>query len=357
MASTARDASFRGDPPAAARETALPDRRELALVAVERTRMPMIVTDPRQPDNPIVLANEAFLKLTGYGSDEVIGRNCRFLQGPGTDSATVDRMRKCLASGERHIEVELLNYRKDGSEFWNQLWISPVHAADGELIYYFASQKDVSARRRAEALEATERLLLKEVDHRAMNALALVQSIIRMTRSDTVLGYVTSVLSRVDALARAHRLLSESGWSGARLTELIALETPRTVAKRVRVSGEAPMLDAIAVQPVVLVLHELMANAMVHGSLAQDGSLLIEISEDADGVQLAWGEILGSATLRPAEQGFGLNHVHGIIERQLGGRFTLDWHPDGLRGHLSLPGRTFTCYGDRREQETSVPSN
>lgn len=73
--------SFIGDPPAAAGPDALPDRRELALVAVERTRMPMVVSDPRQPDAPIVLANQAFLDLTGYTSDEVLGRNCRSCKG------------------------------------------------------------------------------------------------------------------------------------------------------------------------------------------------------------------------------------------------------------------------------------
>jgi PAS domain S-box-containing protein len=71
----------------------LHDRRELALVAVERTRMPMVITDPRQPDNPIVLANQAFLDLTGYTADEVLGQNCRFLQGPDTAAEDVDSIR------------------------------------------------------------------------------------------------------------------------------------------------------------------------------------------------------------------------------------------------------------------------
>src|SRR5579875_1123264 len=139
--------SFRGDPPAAADPGVLPDRRELALVAVERTRMPMVVTDPRQPDNPIVLANAAFLQLTGYEAEEVLGRNCRFLQGRDTDPADVDLIRRELAKGEDHISVELLNYRKDGSVFWNQLAISPVTDESGAVIYYFASQKDVTERR------------------------------------------------------------------------------------------------------------------------------------------------------------------------------------------------------------------
>ena len=79
-----------GDDTSVATGKVLRDRRELALVALERTRMPMVVTDPRLPDNPIVLANHAFLDLTGYTADEVVGRNCRFLQGAGTDEAALD---------------------------------------------------------------------------------------------------------------------------------------------------------------------------------------------------------------------------------------------------------------------------
>jgi PAS domain S-box-containing protein len=133
------EAAFEGDAPVAASETALPDRRELALVAVERTRMPMVITDPRKPDNPIVLANQAFLDLTGYEASEVVGRNCRFLQGPDTDPKAIEALRGELRSDDEELlKTELLNYRKDGSSFWNELAISAVHDEHGELIYYFA---------------------------------------------------------------------------------------------------------------------------------------------------------------------------------------------------------------------------
>src|SRR6478735_10913690 len=111
--------------------------------------MPMIVTDPRQPDNPIIFANRAFLAMTGYTPEELVGRNCRFLQGPETDRETIAQVRKAIAE-KREFATEILNYRKNGSTFWNALFVSPVYNADGELVYFFGSQLDVSRRRDAE---------------------------------------------------------------------------------------------------------------------------------------------------------------------------------------------------------------
>ena len=124
-------------------------QHDIFFAAVETTRMPMTVTDPRQPDCPIIFANHAFLEMTGYTSEEIIGRNCRFLQGPDTDPETVDSVREAIRQ-RSELATEILNYRKDGSSFWNALFISPVYGKSGELVYFFGSQLDVSRRRDAE---------------------------------------------------------------------------------------------------------------------------------------------------------------------------------------------------------------
>jgi PAS domain S-box-containing protein len=125
------------------------DSNSIFFAAVKTTRMPMIVTDPHQPDNPIVFANPAFISLTGYSWDELIGTNCRILQGPDTDRDTVAEVRRAIEQ-QRETTVEIYNYKKNGAGFWNALFISPVFDADDRLIYFFASQLDVTRRRDAE---------------------------------------------------------------------------------------------------------------------------------------------------------------------------------------------------------------
>ncbi|WP_433691534.1 histidine kinase famiy protein [Herbaspirillum seropedicae] len=125
------------------------DINDIFFAAVEMTRMPMIVSDPNRPDNPIVFVNNAFINMTGYSSAEVVGKNCRFLQGPETDRSVVAEVRRAVAE-RREIATELLNYRKNGSTFWNALFISPVYDQQGNLKYFFSSQLDISRRRDAE---------------------------------------------------------------------------------------------------------------------------------------------------------------------------------------------------------------
>jgi PAS domain S-box-containing protein len=131
-------------------DPSLEHRGGVFFAAIEMTRMPMVLTDPRQDDNPIVFANNAFLDLTGYDQDEVIGRNCRFLQGAQTDRAVVAQLREAIGQ-RRAISVEILNYRRDGSPFWNGVFLGPVYDEAGELLFFFASQLDVSRRKDAEA--------------------------------------------------------------------------------------------------------------------------------------------------------------------------------------------------------------
>jgi PAS domain S-box-containing protein len=121
------------------------------------------LSDPDQEDNPIVYANEAFELITGYDRDEIVGRNCRFLQGEDRDQPEIDRIREALRE-RKAVTVTLRNYRKDGTLFYNQFSIRPLYDPDGRLIYYLGTQYDVTEKVRAE--EELRRLnsLLAEAD-------------------------------------------------------------------------------------------------------------------------------------------------------------------------------------------------
>ncbi|MEE7463580.1 hybrid sensor histidine kinase/response regulator [Methylobacterium fujisawaense] len=140
---------------------------DLLFTAAEKTRMPQIITDPNLPDNPIVFANRAFQNLCGYDAAELIGRNCRFLQGPDTDPADIAKVRDAIAA-RRDVVVEILNYHRDGTPFRNELYVSPVFDPAGELRYFFASQLDVTRFRTTEGIlaesEARYRALFDAVD-------------------------------------------------------------------------------------------------------------------------------------------------------------------------------------------------
>lgn len=126
----------------------------------------IIVTDPHQPNNPVVYANPAFVRMTGYSLEEIIGQNCRFLQGAETDPHTVAEIRQAIRE-RREITATLLNYRKDGQPFWNELKIAPVFSEQEELLYFIGLQMDVSERKRAEAALQKQAQLL-ELAHDAI---------------------------------------------------------------------------------------------------------------------------------------------------------------------------------------------
>ena len=117
--------------------------------AIDETPVGVAISDPSRDDNPLVYVNDAFERTTGYTFDEVVGRNCRFLQGEESDPAVIDEMREAIVD-DRPVTVELTNYRKDGTPFWNEVTIAPMRDDDGEVTNYVGFQNDVTARKEAE---------------------------------------------------------------------------------------------------------------------------------------------------------------------------------------------------------------
>ncbi len=197
---------------------------------------------------------------------------------------------------------------------------------------------DITDRKEAEERQA---LLAREVDHRARNALAVVQSIVRLSRASSVGSHIAAVEGRIRALAHAHTLLSESRWQGADLGKLVNEElAPYRVgeAERVEIRGAELLLEPAPAQTLALVLHELATNAAKYGALSvASGRLKVNWEMRRSSLMLSWIESGGPPVEPPTSKGYGTRVIRASIERQLGGSSMFDWRPDGLRCSLTIP--------------------
>nr|WP_232824154.1 MULTISPECIES: PAS domain-containing protein [Paraliobacillus] len=111
--------------------------------ALDHTKVGLIITDPSLPDNPVIFANQGFTKMTGYKEAEITGNNCRFLQGEETDQAAITSIREAVLK-EKTVTVQLYNYKKDGTGFWNELTVDPMWIEEEQKLYFVGVQKDIT---------------------------------------------------------------------------------------------------------------------------------------------------------------------------------------------------------------------
>jgi PAS domain S-box-containing protein len=162
---------------------------QLLTRALDASISGIIITDNRQPDNPIIYANLAFLEMTGYSRDEVIGHNCRFLQKEDREQPERKIIKEAVVHGDS-CQVRIRNYRKDGRAFWNELYMSPVKNNDGELTYFIGVQNDVTRRTHAEEeLKRYQELMKSQIDQRTKSLVdseEYLNSIIQTVRESLI---------------------------------------------------------------------------------------------------------------------------------------------------------------------------
>jgi PAS domain S-box-containing protein len=249
------------------------------------------------------------------------------------------------ARGGKHaFQFEARFRRPDGEMRWCAVTAAASFDGAGRLVRMSGVTSDITDRKNTEERHA---LLAREVDHRAKNALALVQSILRLTKADTVKGYVGSVEGRIAALSHAHTLLSESRWQGADLRKLVFDElAPYEKARSdlIAIDGPAITLLPATAQSIALILHELATNSVKYGSLSSKaGALSIKWAEGDGAIRIDWDERDGPKTKAPKLKGFGIKVITATIESQLQGKVDFDWAPQGLSCRISIPyapGRT-----------------
>lgn len=314
--------------------------------AMAQTRMAVCLSDPNQPDDPIIFCNEAFERLTGYDESEIVGQNCRFLQGPRTDPKQVQRIREALKS-ESVAVIELLNYRKDGSTFWNALHLGPIYDEDGRLKYFFGSQWDITDIHQARAEESHAKAMAREVSHRLKNVFAVIGGIVNITgRAMDAKPVAQKINQRIQALGRSYEPTLDDAFLGTievgqAIRAVLSPYDPE--GDRIRFIGNGARIEPNAISAIGLTLHELAVNATKFGALSTENGR-VEVSwhhqtddEERDALVVEWKESGGPRVAHPPEiSGTGFQISETLLQHSRGA-LDLDWQTDGLRARISLP--------------------
>ena len=211
--------------------------------------------------------------------------------------------------------------------------------ASGNIVRLVGVSVDFTERMHA---QERERLLTREVDHRAKNLLSVIQAVIQLTHARSTPQFVDDVTGRIHALARVHTLIAASRWMGAELSRLVEDElAPFTVnGERVRLNGPAVELKPAAAQSMALVIHELTINAAKYGALSTpEGQIEIDwkLANSGEGdLVLHWRESGGPPVRVPHKSGFGSKLIRTSVERQLGGTVQMNWLAEGLQCDMTL---------------------
>jgi PAS domain S-box-containing protein len=315
------------------------------VVAAETTRMAMVFTDAKQPDEPIIFANASFLTLTGYDREEVLGQSFNFLMARGTDKVALKQIESAFEGGTGGA-AEISYRRKDGSVFCAALFVSPVLDESGDVVEHFASFVDVT-RQKQEQAHST--MMIDELNHRVKNTLSTVQSIVwqALHKDSDPKAIREAIESRLFALSRSHDLLSRENWKGAGLRDLVkeALE-PFGVAngpkEHFAITGETILLSPKAALALGIAFHELATNAVKYGAFSNEvGSVLlawtIEPKPEGERLILRWQEKGGPPVTPPLRKGFGSRVIERGLAHELEGTVTLDYRVEGVVCTINVP--------------------
>ena len=299
----------------------------------------------RAEANGVIVGVEGWTTLTGQAAAEVCGHPGGWLDAvhPEDRAGAAEAWAQAVATGS-DMDIEYRVRTPQGQWRWCRSRGVPVRMApdpmhpDGQVLEWIGVMEDIDARRRAEE----DRLLLsREVNHRAKNLLAVVQTVVRLTGAEDPAAFTTAVTARISALARAHTLLAEQDWRGADLRSIAERELAAFMGEPARVTlpeSSLPLVAA-AVQPLTLVLHELATNAAKYGCLSgTSGSLVLDWQIRDDELRICWTEAGGPAPpALPSRQGFGSRLVDMTVRQQLGGRIEREWQASGLLCRIVLP--------------------
>jgi PAS domain S-box-containing protein len=233
--------------------------------------------------------------------------------------------------------------RPDGREMWLEETSKAEFDAEGRFVRLKGLTLDITGRKQAE--ERQDRLIA-ELDHRVKNVLARVAVVAMQTRqgSSSMDEFVKALDGRIQSMAAAHSLLSQSRWQGVGLADLVRHQlAPYVTDANTSISGPNVMLTAAATQAIAMVLHELATNAAKYGALStSDGRVSVNwdrrsSGNPAENLMIAWREIGGPPVAAPIQSGFGTNLIRNLIPHELGGTVDLAFASDGVYCKVEFP--------------------
>ena len=299
--------------------------------AVTASTNSIVITDPNQPDDPLVYVNPAFEKTTGYTAEDALGRNCRFLQGEDRDQLALGELRAAVSEG-RHCTVVLRNYRKDGTRFWNELSVYPVRDEEGRVVSFVGVQNDITERIRAEEVlsemrRAERRRIARDLHDIALQDLAGAIQSLRLTHLRTKgSGMELDLEEELEALRRAASGLRSAMYdlrhekerpfveSVEALVEHSLQLTPEREIELMVEKGFPEELPAEVNVELLRVLQEALTNARRHSGARtvevrlqmQDEAVLAEVIDDGRGFDPASTRSgVGLSAMRERVEGLG----------------------------------------------------
>ena len=242
-----------------------------------------------------------------------------------------------LESGLYSVEHRLI--RCDGQVLWVFDRGRIIRDDEGKLDHAIGAVMDITERKQAEESRA---ILSRELDHRVKNNLTSVITLAQLTAqsTDSIKDFVKLFTNRITSLARVHETLANKRWQGIELEELVrvAIGPFHAYEQRLKLSGPEILVSARNVQPLALVMHELLSNAARHGSLStEDGIVEVKWQREAQCVVIDWSEHGGPPIANPQEFGVGLRLVSGFVEKEIGGKLEVDFNAKGFRCVIQLP--------------------
>src|SRR5215203_6430956 len=308
-----------------------PDKLRLLERAVTASTNSIVISDPNLPDDPLVYVNPAFERTTGYASEEVLGRNCRFLQGEDRDQPALAKLRTAVREG-LHCTVVLRNYRKDGTLFWNELSVYPVHDEENRVTNFVGVQNDITERVRAEETLSEMRRVERRRIARDLHDIVLqdlsgaLQSLRLMHLRAKGSGPWLDLGEELEALGRASSGLRSAIYDLRREKErpflesvesLVELSRQATPEREIRLVVEEGFDAGVAGKDSVellRILQEALANVRRHsaarnvevGLRTDDQAILIEVSDDGRGFDPGSARAgIGLSTMRERAEGLG----------------------------------------------------